>query len=420
MRIYSFDDVVGNFGTVSLIKSSIRNDSFPNFTLMSGDSGTGKSTCAEIASLSLNCENRIDENPCLECDSCKANLASLQGKGISSRVKKVNIGHKNDKDDVGNLINEIFKLEVSNGKSVFILEEVHGLPESGQTALLEEIDKLSENVYVILCTTKPRKLIEELRNRAIKFNFNSLKSNDSKILLDKLLNKNDYSMGTDIKDLILKESKGNPRKIVNLLGFLKNNPCTYNDVLDFLGEINPRLLAMLLRTADNTSSYFSYLNELLNDYSLDNLLIALKQYLLDLQFLSMGVSTYYTHTTQEDKYIASELGSEVIYKIQGILHSMNLDISDPDFMFNMMKIRSVIIRNRPSESNSIIEESIKASNNSSIERISDSSTFNETNNYSSAIESHITSTEKRESLKSINNNSLSSLTGDKLKEMFKK
>jgi len=415
MRVYSFNDVVGNFGTVSLIRSSVLNGSYPNFTLMSGDSGTGKSTCAEIVALALNCENRVDENPCLVCDSCRNNLASLQGKGVSSRVKKVNIGEKNGKEDVTDIINQIFKLDVGSGKAVFILEEVHTLHEVRQTALLEEIDRLGENVYVILCTTRPRKLLEELRNRAIKFNFTSLKSNDSRILLDKLLAKNNYSMGNDIKDLILRESRGVPRRIVNLLNFLKNNPCSYNDVLNFLGEINPRVLSMLIRTVNNPSSYFSYLNELVNDYSLDDLLIALKQYFLDLQFLSMGVSTYYTNTKQEDKHIALDLGREVIYKVQTILHSMSLDVSEPDFMFNMMKIRSIILKSKLGK-----DDIANIENPASFNTLTGSTSFNDSkiNIHSSAIATHLTSNEKRENIKSIDNVSLSSLDSNRFKELL--
>ena len=186
MRVYQFKDLFGNFGTLSLLKSSVITNSVPNFILMSGSSGTGKSSSAEILSLALTCENRVDEEPCLTCETCKSNLLALQGKGISSRVKKINLGQKNEKSDVNDLISEVFRLERTNGNVVFILEEVHSLDAGKQTALLEEIDKLDPNVYVILCTTKRKGLLDELANRAINFKFTNLKTSESRLLLDKV------------------------------------------------------------------------------------------------------------------------------------------------------------------------------------------------------------------------------------------
>lgn len=420
MRVYSFKDVIGNHGTVSMIKSSIRTNTFRNFTLMCGDSGTGKSTCAEIAALSLNCENRVDENPCLHCESCRKNLASLQGKGTSTRVKKVNVAQFNGKKDIDNIITEIFKLDVGSGRAVFILEEVHSLDDKDQTALLEEIDKLDKNVYVILCTSRPRRLLEELRNRAIKFNFTSLKSSDSRILLEKLLAENNYAMGNNIKDLILRESRGVPRKIVNLLDFLKNNPCDYDTVLSFLGEINPRALAMLVKSSYDMGSYYSYLNELVQDYSIDNLIVALKKYFLDLHFLSLGVSTYYSNTSQEDKKLAESLGKEVIYKIQTIMHSMNNLVEEPDFMFNMLKIRSIIIKYSNDSDTDVV--TVNNTSHSVVNSSFNTSTsFHSDEKYSvtdSAIEQHINSSEKRDIMRKQGDVKFSPIDKKKLGELL--
>ena len=57
MRIYNFDRVIGNTGTVNVIKTSLRDGVFNNFTIFSGLPGTGKSTCAEISALALTCEH---------------------------------------------------------------------------------------------------------------------------------------------------------------------------------------------------------------------------------------------------------------------------------------------------------------------------------------------------------------------------
>lgn len=412
-RVYRFEDVIGNFSTVSIIKSCIANNSFPNFTIMSGDSGTGKSTCAEIVSLALNCENPVDCSPCLKCNSCRINLASLQGKGNSTRVRKINMADSEVKKDISNVITQIFKLDVSSGKSVFILEEVHSLSESHQTALLEEIDKLSDNVYVILCTTKPNRLLEELRNRSIMFRFSKLRSSESSILLEKILNRNHIMIPNNIKDEIIKHSKGVPRVIVKLTDLVLKNNCTYDQVTDLLGVIKPKVFNMLFRSCSDFSSYLASLNELMMDYSLDQVVYNLKKYVMDLHFLSAGVSTFYSNTTQKDKELSIEIGKSNLYKIQNLIYSSDVR-EDCDFVFMMLKVRTMILT--PSTTNS--QTKVPSSTNSSLANSANSTLMRNSSIYKAPNEVAIDSMKKSEMLESnVKGNGLTKLNLNRLKEL---
>lgn len=427
MRVYQFKDLFGNFGTLSMLKSSIINNSVPNFILMSGTSGTGKSSSAEILSLALTCENRRNEEPCLECATCKMNLEALKGKGISSRVKKINLGQKNEKSDIDEMISEIFRLERTNGNTVFILEEVHSLDASKQTALLEEIDKLDDNVYVILCTTKKKMLLDELANRAINFRFSNLKSSDSRLLLEKICADYNVTFTDDKKDLILKKGRGTPRVIVELVKFLKSNNCSYDMLLDFLGEINPKLFNLLFRSTKDLKSYYANITDLVNDYPIDDLIYSMKVYLQDLQFLSKGVSTYHTNTSQEDKKFAFELGAQTIYKMLVILHELPYRCQEPDFVFALLKMGSVI--NGAQKANAVTQPNGSQTPNGDVtsQQVSQQVASQQTPNShiansgifgKNAIQSHLESVNKRDI---INNNSInesSKLTADRFKEIL--
>lgn len=432
MRIYQFKDLFGNFGTVSMLQSAISNESLPNFILMSGASGTGKSSSAEIVSLALTCENRQGYEPCLQCESCKTNLAALQGDGISSSVKKVNLGLKNDKKDVDELISEVFMLDRSYGKSVFILEEVHSLDDLRQTSLLEEIDKLSKNVYVILCTTQPKRLLDELTNRAINFRFSNLKSSDSRLLLEKVMTDSGAKFSDEIKDLILKKAKGTPRVIVSLVEFLKNNNTSFKGVLDFLGEINPQLFNMLLRSTGNLNNYYLAIDELINDYPVGDVIYSFKKYLLDLQFLSKGVSTYHSNTTQSDKKLAQSLGPNCIYKIQSVIHGLPYKCSEPDFLFAMLKIGALINQkgansstleapseetsqtNQPSGNSQLVSNQPAVPNPN--EGVGSSQVFGASSK--TAIESHIEASQRRDVIRDMNVNTSSRLTPDSFRDIL--
>ena len=81
-RRYQFRDLIGNVGTTNLIRNSLKNKTFPNFVILSGLPGTGKSSSAEISALYLTCEQPGDNGePCLQCPSCIANLKALQRSG---------------------------------------------------------------------------------------------------------------------------------------------------------------------------------------------------------------------------------------------------------------------------------------------------------------------------------------------------
>lgn len=422
-RVYNFNDVIGNFSTVAVIKSSVKNGSFPNFTIMSGDSGTGKSTCAEIVSLALTCENPVDSNPCLQCHSCKVNLASLQGKGNSTRVKKINMADKEIKKDISNIITQIFKLDSTGGKSVFILEEVHSLDQSIQTALLEEIDKLSSNVYVILCTTRPKKLLEELRNRSITFRFAKLRSSESKVLLEKVLNKAHIDLPNNIKDEIIKSSKGVPRVIVKLTDLIVKNDCSYSTVIDLLGLIDPKVFYLLFKSSDDVVSYTNYLNELMMDYSVDDLVYNLKKYLSDLHFLSVGVSTFYTNTSKNDKDLALSLGRECLYKMQNLIYTSNI-VEDCDFVFNMLKVRSLILASKKQKAG-VVNPNMAGSNpnmsgnHQSTSSLNTSGSLRDSSIYKSPYEASMEAQRRSDDINKYNQGSLTPINLNKLKDSLR-
>lgn len=226
MRIYTFDQLIGNQHCISILKTCITQGTLPHFTIFHGIGGTGKSTCAEITALAMTCQHTMNGSPCLECTSCKSNLDAIKSGTKSSTVAKINLGRENTKTDVDRMIKEIFTLQSSERNCVYILEEAHALSTALQTSLLEEIDRLDSKTYIILCTTKLNDLIPELRSRAVLFQFKRLTDKESRLLLDKYLQDNRISMEEEAKLAILNYTKGIPREIVTSTEFLSRNTKT--------------------------------------------------------------------------------------------------------------------------------------------------------------------------------------------------
>ncbi|WP_304427920.1 AAA family ATPase [uncultured Clostridium sp.] len=290
MRLYRFKDVIGNKSSINMLQKSLERNALPNFIIMAGSPGTGKSTCAEIAGLRLTCINPQGSEPCLQCESCLTNLRALQSTGISNNLVKKNLGRENTKKDIEAIINEIFILKGSVGNSVYILEEAHILGKNEQTALLEEIDRLDQNTYMIMCTTKPFNLLPELRSRAITFNFNSLNSEELNILFDRTCAKLSIEIPRqDVKQIIMNYSKFVPRNLVNLLSFIQKNGASEDDIKSFLGDIPAELFINLFGALKLGLSYSAPLiDDILRTTNINEFTYNMKEFFIDIMFLLEG------------------------------------------------------------------------------------------------------------------------------------
>lgn len=290
MRIYTFDQLIGNQHCISILKTCITQGTLPHFTIFHGIGGTGKSTCAEITALAMTCQHTMNSSPCLECTSCKSNLDAIKSGTKSSTVAKINLGRENTKTDVDRMIKEIFTLQSSERNCVYILEEAHALSTALQTSLLEEIDRLDSKTYIILCTTKLNDLIPELRSRAVLFQFKRLTDKESRLLLDKYLQDNRISMEEEAKLAILNYTKGIPREIVTSTEFLSRNTKTLEELLDHIQQINDTVYFELFQVLATGTIYDlnCYLKEEVDKYDIRNFINGLKEFYINMFFQIEG------------------------------------------------------------------------------------------------------------------------------------
>ena len=290
MRIYTFDQLIGNQHCISILKTCIKQGTLPHFTIFHGIGGTGKSTCAEITALAMTCQHTMNGSPCLECTSCKSNLDAIKSGTKSSTVAKINLGRENTKTDVDRMIKEIFTLQSSERNCVYILEEAHALSTALQTSLLEEIDRLDSKTYIILCTTKLNDLIPELRSRAVLFQFKRLTDKESRLLLDKYLQDNRISMEEEAKLAILNYTKGIPREIVTSTEFLSRNTKTLEELLDHIQQINDTVYFELFQVLATGTIYDlnCYLKEEVDKYDIRNFINGLKEFYINMFFQIEG------------------------------------------------------------------------------------------------------------------------------------
>lgn len=250
-NLISFKNVIGNNRIKGLLTRQLENQTFTQFNIFEGTFGTGKSTTAKLVAMRLTCENPNGADPCCECESCKNNLKAFKTTGSSPNVKIVNFGTFLNKEDVTNLIKDVFVLKSGSEPQVYIFEEVHVLKDlkGAQTAFLEEIDRMPSNVFIIMCTTKLYDVIPELVSRALRYRFSKLTYNESRILVGSIAGD---KLPVKTTNLIIRHSRGVPRNLINNTRFVLDNNITAEEYKDFVQDVDEEELCALLLTMQDT------------------------------------------------------------------------------------------------------------------------------------------------------------------------
>ena len=332
-RKFSFSSLVGNANTIMLLKRSLMLNTFKKFTIFGGTLGTGKSTCAGIAAMTLTCENPNNGEPCMQCEACKANQKALAEGGVSPFVKIVNMGKMGKFEDVTDLIKDVFVLQGGASRQVYIFEEVHAIKaiRGGFTSFLAEIDRMPENVYVIMCTTALSDIPNDLKSRAIIFNFNRLDKKDSLVLAKHLAESHNLRVTDRYLKMIVSDAKGVPRNIEKLIEFAKDNCITEEELRDYLQKISldwfiQWFTSMKFASINDT---IEMLKDILQRVDATQFRYALRDFCLSTAFLIEG-NVVGDFTGSEANEVRGLFSSKQVTKIVSVVESLGKESADLD------------------------------------------------------------------------------------------
>ncbi len=344
---FSFDDLMGNAVTLSLIRRSLEKDNFRQVSIFSGPLGTGKTTSAIISAMRLVCQSPVGSNPCCKCDICRANMKGLQEGTGTSWIKLINLGRVTNLDDVNTLIEEIFKFQSTSQRQVFLLEEVHALRgvKNGFTALLSEIDRISPNTYLICTTTELHNIREELRSRSINFEFRRLGKDESSIFIKSLTAKRGARISQEVEDIINKQCRGIPRQIEKIVQFILDNEASIEEVKEFLQVISDYAIGQLFLTLKRGefAKGMIILDNLLEGHEPKQLFQAISNFLAQVAFLLSGAKS--TFSREERDLARAVFDWENLGKVHAALEHEKIQ-SESELILAMVRVSNVLAQKK--------------------------------------------------------------------------
>ena len=211
-RPRTFDDVISQEHITTTLKNQVANGAAAHAYLFTGSRGTGKTSCAKIMAMAVNCLDPKNGNPCLECENCRSIL-----NGEATDVVEMDAASNRGIEDVRRLREEVVYTPVSCKYRVYIIDEVHMISSEAFNALLKTLEEPPAHVKFILATTELHKIPSTITSRCQRFEFKRIDIGESAKRLLEVAEKESVTLDSDAADLISRLSDGGMRDALSLL-----------------------------------------------------------------------------------------------------------------------------------------------------------------------------------------------------------
>lgn len=241
-RPRTFDDVISQPQIVTTLKNQIATGQNTHAYLFTGSRGTGKTTCAKILAMALNCKHPVNGNPCLQCENCRE-IAD----GSATDIVEMDAASNNKVEDVHLLQEQLAYTPVSCKYRVYIVDEVHMLSTAAFNALLKTIEEPPAHVIFILATTELHKVPATIVSRCQRFEFRRIDVADSSARLLGVASNEGVALTQGAADMISRISDGGMRDALSLLDRCISVSCdiTEETVRDCAGVADNRRMYQL-------------------------------------------------------------------------------------------------------------------------------------------------------------------------------
>lgn len=181
-------DVVGQEAATSALRGLVARGAAKAF-LLSGPSGTGKTTLSRIVAKTLGCDAR--------------------------GVLEIDAATKTGVDDMRKVQETLqYKPFGKSQSRAIIVDECHRLSGQAWDSMLKVLEEPPAHVFWFLCTTAPNKVPKTVKTRCASIQLKPVSDTDLRKLLDRVLRAEKLAMERDVREVVIGEAGGSPRQLL--------------------------------------------------------------------------------------------------------------------------------------------------------------------------------------------------------------
>jgi len=357
-RSQNFSQLVGQEVVARTLKQAVEQDKISHAYLFSGPRGTGKTSVAKIFAKAMNCPNQVGGEPCNNCYICQAVTD-----GSLEDVIEMDAASNNGVDEIRDIRDKSTYAPSIAKYKVYIIDEVHMLSTGAFNALLKTLEEPTPNVVFILATTELHKIPATILSRVQRFEFKSIKTQDIRDHIFRILEKEGIDYETEAVEIIARRAEGGMRDALSILdqalSLTQEATLTTAVSEEITGTISLSALdhyvaALAQKDVPGALQNLDLIFE--NGKSMTRFVVDLLQYLRDILIVQAGGENTH-HSDAFERNLA--LPQDVLFEMISLATKSLADIKaslQPKIYAEMMTIRLAEIDSQPELSGEVAEE----------------------------------------------------------------
>lgn len=307
-RPLTFADVLGQEGTVQLLKARLRNGTALDTSyIFSGGSGQGKTTLARIYARSMLCEN-LDKNnpePCNQCESCRSILNDS-----SVAFSEQDAASQGGIDQIRRIVDSLPFSVMGASKRIYLFDECHRMSKDAQDVLLKPLEE--RKMIGMFCTTEPEKVRGAIRSRCEEYGIRKVTREDILVRMKRILEAEKVEFEDDGVLTVIDYAGGHVRDVVSRLEMIAQiGPVTLDNVRDHLNlSVISTYYQILLNLTSDTKKALQLVDQACERMTAEEVISGLSEAAMNSFRLANGMGADFSFT---DKVLAVE-----VYKIYGV------------------------------------------------------------------------------------------------------
>lgn len=232
-----FQDIIGHERIKEHLQKAIEHNKISHAYILTGEEGMGRKMLARAFAMTLLCE-RSNQEPCMECHSCRQLLSGNHPDVIwVTHEKPASIGV----DDIRLQINDTIQIKpYSSAYKIYIVDEAGKMTVQAQNALLKTVEEPPAYAIFLLLTTNSEAFLPTILSRCIQLKLKPLRNHEISGYLTQSM-----KLKESQADVYAAFARGNLGKAIHL-AVSEEFQLMYQQVINLLKNVKEMDISMLL------------------------------------------------------------------------------------------------------------------------------------------------------------------------------